>query len=153
MLFSQHIRLSGESSGLAPCHPPIRVTRVIEPATLKSGHQVLAILSISGFVLRGGLMLMQSGLLYRRWMRSWPHVIDTLLLISGIWMAVNLHVHPGNSPWLTAKLVALLLYIGLGFVALRLGRSYHTRATAFVAAVGCYAYIGLVAMQRNPLPT
>jgi len=125
---------------------------VIEHATLKAGHQFLALLSISGFVLRGGMMLMQSGVLYRRWMRSWPHVIDTLLLVSGIWMAVNLHVHPGNSPWLTAKLVALLLYIGLGFVALRLGRSYRIRVSAFGAAVTCYAYIGLVATQRNPLP-
>ena len=125
---------------------------MIEHATLKAGHQFLVLLSISGFVLRGGMMLMQSGVLYRRWMRSWPHVIDTLLLVSGIWMAVNLHVHPGNSPWLTAKLVALLLYIGLGFVALRLGRSYRTRVSAFGAAVACYAYIGLVAIQRNPLP-
>jgi uncharacterized membrane protein SirB2 len=125
---------------------------VIDHLTLKVAHQVLAILSIGGFVLRGGLMLMHSGLLYRRWMRSWPHLIDTLLLASGIGMAVNLHVHPGNSPWLTAKLVALLLYIGLGFVALRLGRSYRVRVAAFVAALACYAYIGLVAMQRNPLP-
>jgi uncharacterized membrane protein SirB2 len=125
---------------------------VIDHAMLKFGHQALAILSISGFVVRGGLMLIRSNLLFKRWMRSWPHVIDTLLLASGVWMAVKLHIHPGNSPWLTAKLVALLLYIALGFVALRLGRSYPVRVGAFVVAIACYAYIGLVAMQRNPLP-
>jgi uncharacterized membrane protein SirB2 len=55
-------------------------------------------------------MLGDSSLRHRRWMRTWPHVIDTLLLVSGIWMAVNLHLGPANSPWLTAKIVALLVW-------------------------------------------
>ena len=120
--------------------------------TLKLIHQLCAVLSISGFVLRGGLMLAGSPLLQRRWMRSWPHLIDTVLLVSGVWMAVNLHFHPGNSPWLTAKLVALLVYIGLGFVALRLGRTYSVRVGAFFLALLVFAYIGLVALRRTPWP-
>ena len=120
--------------------------------TLKLVHQACALLSISGFLLRGGLMLAGSPLLHRRWMRSWPHVIDTLLLASGVWMAVNLHAHPGNSPWLNAKLVALLLYIALGFVALRLGRTRRMRIGALVAAIAVFGYIGLVAVTRSPLP-
>ena len=123
-----------------------------EHVTLKLLHQGCALLSLCGFLLRGGLMLAGSALLYRRWMRSWPHLIDTLLLISGIWMAVNLQLHPGNSPWLAAKLIALLLYIGLGFVALRLGRTRRIRTGAFIAALACYSYIGLVALARSPLP-
>ena len=123
-----------------------------EHLILKTVHQACALLSLSGFVLRGGLMLAGSALLRRRWMRTWPHLIDTLLLVSGVWMAFNLHLHPGNSPWLTAKLVALLLYIGLGFVALRLGRTRPIRGAALVAAIACFAYIGLVAMTRSTLP-
>jgi len=120
--------------------------------TLKLIHQTTVVLSISGFALRGGLMLAGSTLLRRRWMRTWPHLIDTLLLVSGIWMAVNLHFTPANSPWLTAKIVALLVYIGLGFVALRQGRTRRVRITAFIAALACFGYIALVAMTRTPLP-
>ena len=109
-------------------------------------------LSIAGFTLRGGLMLMDSALLRRRWMRTWPHFIDTLLLVSGLWMAFNLHLHPGNSPWLGAKLAALLAYIALGFVALRLGKTRRIRLMAFFGAIACFCYIVLVATTRSPLP-
>jgi uncharacterized membrane protein SirB2 len=123
-----------------------------EHATLRLLHQASALLSLCGFVLRGALMLVDSPLLHRRWMRSWPHIIDTLLLVSGIWMAVNLQLHPGNSPWLAAKLIALLLYIGLGFFALRLGKTRRIRTGAFIAAIACFGYIGLVALTRSALP-
>ena len=124
----------------------------LEHATLKLLHQACALLSITGFTLRGGLMLAGSSLMRRPWMRTWPHLIDTLLLISGVWMAVNLHLRPGDSPWLTAKLLALVVYIALGFVALRLGRTRRTQALAFVAALACFAYIVLAALNRSVFP-
>jgi len=119
---------------------------------LKVIHQSAAALSILGFIIRGGLMIAQSAMLRERWMRSWPHLIDTTLLVSGVWMALNLQFSPANSPWLTAKIVALLIYIALGFVALRLGRTYRARVAAFAAALVCFGYIGLVAVKRSPWP-
>jgi len=119
--------------------------------TLKLLHQTSALLSISGFMLRGGLMLMDSTLLRRRWMRTWPHLIDTMLLITGVWMAITLRLHLGSNPWLIAKLLALLLYIALGFIALRLGRSKPIRTLALGGALACFAYIALVAVTRSPL--
>ena len=124
----------------------------LEHATLKLVHQACALLSITGFTVRGGLMLAGSSLLRRPWMRTWPHLIDTLLLVSGVWMAVNLHLGPGNSTWLIAKLLALVVYIALGFVALRLGKTRRTRALAFVAALACFAYIVLAALNRSVFP-
>jgi uncharacterized membrane protein SirB2 len=124
----------------------------LEHATLKLAHQVCALLSITGFTVRGGLMLAGSSLLRRPWMRTWPHLIDTLLLVSGVWMAVNLHLGPGNSTWLIAKLLALVVYIALGFVALRLGKTRRIRALAFVAALACFAYIVLAALNRSVFP-
>jgi len=123
-----------------------------EHATLKMLHQASALFSIMGFVLRGGLMLADSALLRQPWMRIWPHFVDTLLLLSGLWMAIYLQLHPGNSYWLGAKLLALLAYIALGFVALRLGRTRRIRIIAFFAAVACFCYILLVATMRSPLP-
>ena len=123
-----------------------------EHATLKLLHQLCALLSVTGFTLRGGLMLAGSGLLYRRWMRTWPHVIDTLLLATGVWMTVNLQLNPVNSPWLAAKLLALVAYIGLGFVALRLGATKALRSVALLAALACFGYIAMVATTRSVLP-
>ena len=125
---------------------------MIEHTLLKLVHQGTVALSFIGFALRGGLMLADSPLLMRRWMRTWPHLIDTLLLVSGIWMAVNLHLNPVNHPWLGAKLVALLLYIGLGFIALRLGRTRRQRILALAGALLCFAYMVLVALTRSVLP-
>lgn len=118
---------------------------------LKLVHQTSVVLSISGFVLRGSLMLAGSGLLRRRWMRTWPHFIDTTLLVSGIWMAVIVQLHPGNSPWLGAKLAALLAYIVLGAIALR-GSTRRRRILALCAAVICFAYMVLVALRRSVIP-
>ena len=125
---------------------------MIDHVTLKLVHQTTVLLSISGFALRGGMMLAGSSLLHRRWMRSWPHLIDTLLLVSGIWMTVNLRMNPLDHPWLASKLVALLAYIGLGFVALRLGRTQGIRSAALIAAILCFVYIGLVGLNKTPLP-
>ncbi|MDJ0740963.1 MAG: SirB2 family protein [Gammaproteobacteria bacterium] len=125
---------------------------MLDHATLKLVHQGSVLLSITGFVGRGALMLLRSTLLKRRWMRTWPHVIDTVLLGSGVWMAVNLQLQPGANPWLAAKIVALLAYIGLGFVALRLGRTYAQRSLALFAALLCFAYMLLVATTRSVVP-
>ena len=120
--------------------------------TLKLIHQACALLSITGFALRAGLMLADSQLLWRRWMRTWPHLIDTLLLVSGVWMVIRLQLPLSATPWLIAKLAALLLYIVLGFVALRLGRSKQIRILALIGALACFVYIALVAVKRSPLP-
>jgi uncharacterized membrane protein SirB2 len=120
--------------------------------TLKVLHLGSVILSISGFTARGMLMLLDSPLIWNRWVRTLPHIVDTLLLLSGLWMAVLINQHPGSSGWLTAKLVALLAYIGLGFIALRLGRTKSIRVAAFIGALLCFAYMVLVAISKTPLP-
>ena len=124
----------------------------MEHALLKLVHQGTVALSFAGFAVRGGLMLAGSPLLKRRWMRTWPHFIDTLLLVTGTWMAVNLQLNPVNHPWLSAKLVALLFYIGLGFVALRLGRTRQQRIFALLGALACFAYMVSVALTRSVVP-
>ncbi len=124
----------------------------MEYTTLKVLHLGSVGLSICGFTARGMLMLVESPLIWNRWVRTLPHIVDTLLLISGLWMAVLINQYPGSSDWLTAKLVALLAYIGLGFIALRLGRTKRVRLSAFCGALLCFAYLALVALYKKPLP-
>ena len=123
----------------------------MEYVTIKVMHVGCAILSIAGFVARGVLRLLESPLLGVRWVRVAPHVVDTVLLASALWLSWLSGQYPFVQGWLTAKVIALLAYIALGSVALRHGRSRHGRAVAFTLALGAAAYIVSVAMSRDPL--
>jgi len=118
---------------------------------LKHLHMTFAVASGALFLVRGLWMLSGSAHLQRRWVRIVPHVIDTLLLASAVGLAVWSSQYPFQQPWLSAKVVALVAYIGLGTVALKRGRTRQARGLAFVAALACFAYILAVAVTKNPL--
>lgn len=119
---------------------------------LKHLHISCAALSGSFFALRGLWMLRGSAMLQRRWVKIAPHLIDTVLLASALTMAFWSGQYPFRQDWLTAKVVALLLYIVLGSVALKRGRTARIRAAAFAAALAVFAYIVAVALSRQVLP-
>jgi uncharacterized membrane protein SirB2 len=118
--------------------------------TVKYLHVLFAILSGAFFLARGILMLRQSDVLQQKWIRIAPHVIDTLLLTFAVALAVWSSQYPGQQAWLTAKVMALILYIFLGTIALKRGRSRTVRLAAFIAALATFAYIAAVALTRNP---
>ena len=118
---------------------------------LKHFHMTFAVLSGALFLVRGLWMLSGSQRLQQRWVSIAPHVVDTLLLASAIGLAVWSSQYPDQSPWLTAKLLALVAYIGLGTVALKRGRTRQVRGLAFTGALACFAYIFAVAVTKNPL--
>ncbi len=119
---------------------------------LKLTHVTTVVLTGLLFAVRGVWMLRSSPLLHAPWVRITPHVIDTLLLLSGILLSVAIAQYPFVHSWLTAKLVALLLYIGLGMMAIRHGRGRRVRATAWMAALVVYFYIVSAALAHDPLP-
>jgi uncharacterized membrane protein SirB2 len=119
---------------------------------LKHLHMSCAALSGALFLLRGLWMLQDSPRLGRRWVRTLPHLVDTVLLASAVTLAMWSAQYPLAQPWLTAKVGALLLYIVLGSVALKRGRSKGIRAAAFLGALATFAYIVAVALSKNPLP-
>ena len=119
---------------------------------VKTLHVGCAALSIAGFAARGALMLADSPLLQHRFVRIAPHVVDTVLLASALWLAWFLGQIPFVHAWITAKVIALLAYIALGTVALRRGRTRAIRATAFVGALAAVAYIVAVALTRDAMP-
>ena len=94
---------------------------------IKQIHMTSAAASLGLFLLRGFWMLQASPRLRALWVRVLPHVIDTSLLASAIALVVISHQYPGQQSWLTAKIIALLLYIGLGMIALKRGRTRRVR--------------------------
>lgn len=116
---------------------------------LKLVHVSCAALSFSGFVLRGVWMLRGSHLLRARLTRVLPHVVDTVLLGSATLLALRIGQYPFVHGWLTAKVLGLVLYIGLGSVALKYGKTRAVRGLAWVAALTVFLYIVAVAMTHS----
>jgi uncharacterized membrane protein SirB2 len=116
----------------------------------KDIHVTCVVLTWLLFFVRGIWMLRDSPLLQKKLTRRVPPLVDTLLLASAIVQAMTLHQYPITHAWLTAKLIALLFYIGLGMVALTYGRTKRIRTTAWVGAQLCFFYVVSVALTRNP---
>jgi len=117
--------------------------------TIKTLHIMLAFLTVAGFVLRAGWSFVAPDLLQQKWVRIAPHIIDTLLLVFGVVLALNLS---GGylQPWLGAKLVGLLVYIGFGVMTLR-GTGAH-RIVGLSGALLAITYIFGVAYTRAVWP-
>lgn len=118
--------------------------------SIKTVHQTAVALSIVGFFARGA-----AGLAGATWVRSQaaktiPHIVDTVLLASAIAMVWQIGLNPLITPWLTAKIVGLLVYIALGVLALRPGLPLRARAVAWVLALASFSYIASVAITKNP---
>jgi uncharacterized membrane protein SirB2 len=117
---------------------------------IKSIHAGSAAASIALFITRGAWMLRSPQRLRQRWVRIVPHVIDTTLLVSALWLAWQLGAD-GTRGWLAAKVVALLVYIALGTIALKRGRTRGIRIAALSGAIVTFGYIVTVALTKSPL--
>ena len=122
----------------------------MEYATLRTLHVTCAALTGLGFLLRGIWMIVDSPLRAARLTRTLPHVVDTALLASAIAMAMKLQVYPFTTGWLTAKVIALVVYILVGMAAFRFAKTRRTRITCWIAALCTYVYIVGVAITRSP---
>lgn len=117
---------------------------------LKHLHLTVIALSLILFVVRGIWLFVNSHLLAKKWVKVLPHVISTLLLLSGIALAVHLGMSPGSQPWLFAKIIALVVYIGLGVATFKVRSSGASKAL-FICALVVFAYMVSVAITKNPL--
>lgn len=120
--------------------------------TVKHVHITCATLSGSLFFLRGIWMWQDSAMLQKKWIRITPHLIDTILLASALTMVFWSRQYPFVEAWLTAKVLALLLYIGLGTVALKRGKTKSVRIRTWIAALAVFSYIVAVALTKQALP-
>jgi uncharacterized membrane protein SirB2 len=120
--------------------------------SIKLIHLTSIALSFSLFFVRGLWMLRDSPLLQKRWVKIAPHIIDSALLLSAISLAFMLGATPANSPWLLAKIIALLLYIVMGSIALKRGKTKPIKIASWIIAQGIFIYIVFTALTHNPQP-
>jgi uncharacterized membrane protein SirB2 len=116
---------------------------------VKHLHIACAILSGTGLLLRGLLMISDAPLLQRRWVRTAPHVNDTILLAAAIMLTLLIGQYPFVDGWLTAKVLGVVAYIILGALALKPGRPRGVRVVALCAALAFFGYIVSVALTKS----
>jgi len=118
---------------------------------LRHAHIGCAILTIALFVLRGGLMLAESPWQRNVVLRYLPHVVDTVLLTSALMLTTVIHQYPFSTGWVTMKVVLLVVYIVLGSIALKRGRTKSIRVAALVASLATIGFLVTVARTHHPL--
>lgn len=121
-------------------------------AAVKLLHLGCALLTFLLFSLRGLWMLGDSPLLGRRVVKIAPHIIDSLLLLTGLVLAIRFYGAFYTQPWLLVKLLGVVLYIIVGSVALKYGRTKRIRGAALLLALLIFVFIVLVALSHSPLP-
>lgn len=120
-------------------------------ALLKMIHVGSIIVSYLLFFLRGVWLMQDSAKLQQRWVKILPHVVDTILLTSAVALAMIIQQSPFSDSWLTAKVIGLLLYISLGVIAMRFGKTRKARIIAWITAQCVFIYIVLVALTKSPV--
>ena len=118
---------------------------------IKTAHMSLAVLSISFFIVRAYWSWLESPRLMQTWVKVAPHCIDTLLLGCGVTLMILSGQYPTQHSWLAAKLIALLLYIIIGTIAIKRGRTRQQRLGAAFLATTIFIYMLGVAQQRSVL--
>jgi len=118
---------------------------------IKSVHIWAVILSGALFALRGLFMLARSERANHAVLRYLSYTIDTVLLTAALMLTTILQQFPFVHGWLTVKVLLLVLYIVLGTLALKRGRTRRMQVAAYVGALLVYAGIVSVARAHHPL--
>lgn len=114
-------------------------------------HISLVTLSLSLFAARGLGVLAGAAWPMAGWARGLAPVIDSLLLLAGGGMWWLLQFNPWQNPWLGVKLVLLVVYIGLGTLALKRAPTWPAKALCFAAALAVAGFMVSVAIGHHPL--
>ena len=113
---------------------------------------IASALASGGLFLVRGLALNLGGW---RWPLAWPlrtlsWTVDTVLLTAALMLTTIVHQYPLVNAWLTVKVVLLVPYIVLGYMALR-GPTRGRRLAALAGAALVFGFIYTVARAHHPL--
>ncbi|GEM77431.1 SirB2 family protein [Vibrio sagamiensis] len=119
---------------------------------LKHIHLVTIALSVTLLSLRFILMMMDSPKRNHKFLKIFPHIVDTALLLTGIGLIMVTGFMPftEGASWLTNKLTCVLAYIALGFFALKLAKNKLLKTFAFFGALGWLVMAANIAVSKSP---
>lgn len=114
-------------------------------------HLTAVGLSILFFVFRFIWSQFDATALSKKWVKILPHIIDTVLLASAIWLCFILSQYPIVNAWLTFKVIGVVLYIVFGLFALKKAKTTLGKWSFFVAALVVLMATAMVAVTKQPL--
>lgn len=119
---------------------------------VKHIHLFMIACSVLLFVVRYVLMMVDSDLRNKAFLKRVPHVVDSAMLLSGIALIFITGFIPftGAAPWLTEKLTCVMVYIALGFVTLNNGKNKVFKTFAFLGALGWLMVAAKIAVTKVP---
>ncbi|MFQ6372175.1 SirB2 family protein [Shewanella sp. YIC-542] len=116
---------------------------------VKYFHLLMIGLSVMFLSVRFVLKLAQSAWMERKLLKVAPHVIDTLLLLSGVVLCFMIKQYPFVDAWMTEKLGAVVAYIVLAIAAMNSARGKTFRIFAFLGALGWLVFAAKVAYVKQ----
>ncbi|UJF18801.1 SirB2 family protein [Vibrio sp. SS-MA-C1-2] len=122
-------------------------------AAVKHIHLLAIALSVTLFVFRYILLMANSKMLEKKWLKITPHITDTVLLVSGITLIFITGFIPftTSAVWLTEKITCVGVYIALGFVTFHYTNNKVFKTFAFLGALGWLFMAAKLAMMKVPM--
>ncbi len=114
---------------------------------IKLIHFIFIFTSLGSFVGRMGVSAFKPDLLKNKFLKVAPHIIDTILLLSGITLVIQGNWIAGEYGWILSKVILLLAYIAFGVMAMRC--KGVKRWVAFVGAIASFISIFVIAITKN----
>ena len=113
---------------------------------------------IGAIILSGAVLLLRGvahNLLNASWVMAWPirtlsYTIDTVLLTAAVMLMTIVRQVPFVDSWLTMKVMLVLVYIFLGYLALW-SATARTRWASLGGAALVYGFIISIARAHSPL--
>lgn len=114
---------------------------------IKHSHLLFVVISILLFEYRFLLKMIKKPV--GKVLSIVPHVNDTLLLATGITLAIITGFNPLDHAWLATKIITLFFYIGFGMLALKANGTKSI--IGYVLATTAIVYMLFTAITKSPL--
>ncbi|MEW9798254.1 SirB2 family protein [Alteromonas sp. CYL-A6] len=111
-------------------------------------HVTAVALSIVLFMLRFLWSRANPAALEKKWLKILPHIVNTVLLLSAIWVITTFEVFPLSHAWLAVKLLGLVGYVVLGLAAFKWAKTGAGQWAAFIGALAVLGFTASVAYSK-----
>jgi uncharacterized membrane protein SirB2 len=114
---------------------------------MKHLHMLFVALVAFSFIGRVYLAQYKPALLANKWIKITPHVVATLLLLTGVGLVFQGNWLAGDYAWIVVKLILMIVFIGLGILAMK--TEGEKRWYFFGGALFCLVYIIKIAFTKQ----
>ena len=118
---------------------------------IRAAHLLAVVLSGTLFAARGLGVLAGARWPLHAIVRYSSYAVDTVLLTAALMLVSVLPAATFANHWLTVKLVLVVVYVGLGTLALKRARTPRGRAICYLAALVVFGVVIGIARHHSPL--